>query len=294
MFSAKFGRLITAMVTPFQKDLSLDFDSLERLIEHLIQNKTTSLLITGTTGENPTLTYAEEWELLKTTKSIVKGRIPIIFGAGSNSTQTACETSCKAEELGADAILSICPYYNKPNQEGIFAHFSAIASSVKLPIILYNNPGRTCSSLEATTVFKLNEKFTSICAIKESSGSLDAITQLKLKTEKVEIYCGDDNLILPALSVGAVGAVSVTSHIAGLMLNNLIEKFLNGNNQEAVKIHSKLFNLFKILFSSPSPGPVKYLLKEMGICEDYLRLPLTPPTETVRNSLKQIFNELCF
>jgi 4-hydroxy-tetrahydrodipicolinate synthase len=292
MFFQQFGQLITAMVTPFREDLSIDFTALERLVNHLIKSGTTSILITGTTGENPTLSHDEEWELLKKTKEIVAGRVPIIFGAGSNSTKTAVSTSKQAKDLGADGIMSVSPYYNKPNQKGITAHFSAIASEVNLPILLYNNPGRTASSIDAETVAHLNKSFSHICAVKESSGTMDAVSSLRLKAPEVEIYCGDDNLILPSLSLGVKGAVSVTSHVAGEHLKEMIDKFTSGQTKEAAKIHLYLYPLFKALFSSPSPGPAKFLLSKMGICEPYVRLPLTEPAEDVRESLKQVFDNI--
>ncbi len=292
MFSTQFGLLTTAMITPFKQNLEIDYEALEKLINHLIVNGSDSLLITGTTGENPTLEYEEEWELLNKTKEIVQKRVPIMFGAGSNSTKTAIQVSVQAEKLGADAILSVAPYYNKPNQDGIFAHFSEIAKAVKLPIMLYNNPGRTCSHIFPETALALNEQFGHINAIKESSGSLDLLTQFRLTAPNLEVYCGDDNLILPSLAVGAVGAVSVSSHLAGKQIKNLIQNFFNGKMSEAVKIHYKLFPLFKAAFSSPSPGPIKYALSELKICEPYLRLPLTETAQDVRDSLNEILKNL--
>lgn len=292
MFSAQFGLLMTAMITPFNESLEIDYEALEKLINHLISNGSDSLLITGTTGENPTLEFEEEWELLNRTKEIVQKRIPILFGAGSNSTKTAVQVSIQAQKLGVDGILSVAPYYNKPNQEGIFAHFSEIAKAVHLPIMLYNNPGRTCSHIFPETAAALNKEFGHINAIKESSGSLDLITQLSLLAPNLEIYCGDDNLILPSLSVGAVGAVSVSSHLAGQQIKNLIQNFFSGRIREAVKIHYKLFPLFKEAFASPSPGPIKYALSQMQICKPYLRLPLTETAQDVRDSLNEILKSL--
>ncbi|MDJ0626203.1 MAG: 4-hydroxy-tetrahydrodipicolinate synthase [Candidatus Caenarcaniphilales bacterium] len=292
MFSEKFGRLITAMVTPFNHDLSIDFDSLEKLINHLIETGTESILVSGTTGENPTLTHDEEWILLRKTKEIINGRIPIIFGAGSNSTKTATESSLKAQEEGADGIMSVCPYYNKPNQEGIIAHFSAVAEAVDLPILIYNNPGRTGSYIEANAVSFLNKKFSNISAVKESSGSLDFFVNSKIENPNVEVYCGDDYLTLPSLSVGSVGVVSVASHFVGKDIRELIETFLTGKNSEAAKIHTKLFPLYKALFKSPSPGPTKYILSKLGVIKSYVRLPITQPAESVRNSLDEFVNEI--
>ncbi len=292
MFLNQFGRLITACITPFREDLTIDYPGLENLLEHLLRTGSDSVLITGTTGENPTLTHNEEWELLKNTKAILKGRASVLFGAGSNCTRTAVEVSVKAEELGADGLLSVAPYYNKPNQEGIYEHFSAVAKAVKIPVMLYNNPGRTCSFIEPETLAKLNSEHKNIYAVKESSGSLDTLSQFRIKCPDVEIYCGDDNLILPSLTLGAKGAVSVASHIAGKQLKEMLTKFLDGKIEEAAKIHFKLYPLFKACFASPSPGPVKYALSELGLCNPHLRLPLTPPAQSVRDSLNQILISL--
>jgi 4-hydroxy-tetrahydrodipicolinate synthase len=292
MFSSQFGQLITAMVTPFQEDRSIDYVSLEKLLEHLIKTGSDSILITGTTGENPTLTHDEEWELLTTTKAIVKGRVPILFGAGSNCTRTAVEVSQKAQQHGADGVLSVVPYYNKPNQEGIFAHFAEIAKAIDIPVMLYNNPGRTCVGIDVSSVRELVKKHSNIIAMKESSGSLDSITLLQTQVPEIEVYCGDDNLILPSLSVGAAGAVSVASHLVGNDIKALSQNFIQGKVLEAAKIHNKLFPLFKAIFSSPSPGPVKYALSELGICKPYLRLPLTEPAQIVRDSLNQIMADI--
>lgn len=293
MFSQKFGRLITAMVTPFKgEDREIDFEGLESLIDHLIKSGSTSLLITGTTGENPTLNHDEEWSLLKNTISIVKGRVPIIFGAGSNSTKTTASVSEEAVKNGADAVMLVVPYYNKPNQEGIFEHYSYVAERVKCPILLYNNPGRTCSYINADTIMRLNQKYPHIQAIKESRSdtALDTITELQSKAPNIEIYSGDDSLILPILSLGGVGVVSVASHIVGEQMKELVNDFLSGAYEKSCDKFNKLFPLFKALFSSPSPGPVKFLLSEMGVCNSMLRLPLTEPSEEVKEDLLKILS----
>jgi 4-hydroxy-tetrahydrodipicolinate synthase len=281
-FSSQFGQLMTAMVTPFKEDLSLDFEALEKLINHLIATGTKSILLTGTTGENPTLTHEEEWELLKVSQEIIKKRVPVVFGAGSNSTKTAIESSIAAQKAGVDAVMSVCPYYNKPNQEGMFKHFAAVAEAVKIPVMLYNNPGRTGVSLEAQTIAELNRKHSNISSIKESSGSLDLLALIQNQAPDFEIYCGDDNLTLPALAVGAKGVVSVASHVCGEQISELIKNVFNGNLGQAARIHLELFSLFKALFSSPSPGIIK----------PYLRLPLTPPAEEVRKTLSKVLAQV--
>ena len=294
-FSEKFGKLITAMVTPFQDNYSIDFKALEVLIEHLIKTGSTSILITGTTGENPTLTYEEEWELLKACKNIINNRVPIIFGAGSNCTKTSIEVAKKAVSNGVDAIMLVAPYYNKPNQDGLFEHFCAITKEINnTPVLLYNNPGRTCSYIQSGTIAKLHETCPNIQAIKESRSeqAIDTITQLRIIAPSFEIYSGDDGLILPVLALGGVGLVSVASHLVGKELTFLMNSFLCGNHEEASEKFNKLYPLIRSLFSSTSPGPVKYLLSEKNICKPYLRLPLTQPADKIKESLKEIFEEI--
>lgn len=297
MFSDKFGRLITAMITPFSsktEEREVDFEALEKLIEHLIKTGSTSLLITGTTGENPTLSHEEEWQLLKRTKEIVNNRVPVIFGSGSNSTKTTIETSKKAVELGADAVMLVSPYYNKPSQEGLFSHFAKVAEAVDVSILLYNNPGRTCSYIQASTIAMLNQKYPNIKAIKESrsENALDTITQLRIIAPNVEIYSGDDSMILPVLALGGVGIVSVASHITGLQITEMMNEFLSGRYERAEKIFNTFYPLFRGLFTAPSPAPVKYLLSELNICDESVRLPLTEAPENVKQSLKEIFSEV--
>ncbi|MDX1918967.1 MAG: 4-hydroxy-tetrahydrodipicolinate synthase [Candidatus Caenarcaniphilales bacterium] len=292
-FSAKFGSLITAMITPFEEDGSLDTAAVGSLIEHLVQTCTSALLVTGTTGENPTLTYAEEWELLKLVKERSQSKVPLIFNAGSNCTRTAIEVAKEAEMHKVDALMLVSPYYNKPNQEGIYAHFSAVAEKTSLPIMLYNNPGRTASLIEPETVLRLVRAYPGrFQAIKESSGQMDLITRLRIEVPEIEIYSGDDNLTLPILALGGVGSVSVASHLIGREVQELTRLFLSGDHLEAAKIHYRIFPLVKALFASPSPGPVKYLLSVEGICKPYLRLPLTSPAPDVRKALETAYRGL--
>ena len=274
------GEIITAMVTPFKENFEVDYESLEKLVNHLIATGSDAILVAGTTGECPTLTHEEEWDVLKFALITVNGRVKVIMGTGSNSTETAVMTAKKAEELGADAILTVVPYYNKPNQSGMKAHFSAVAEAVKLPIILYNIPGRTGVNMLPATVAELAEKYSNIVAVKQSNGDLDLISEMKSICPKdFVIYSGDDSLTLPMMSLGAFGVISVASHVVGLEMKEMISAFKNGNNVLALEKHIELFQIFKKLFMCPSPSPVKEMLSKMGIIKNVLRLPLVNMTD---------------
>lgn len=272
--------VITAMVTPFDENLKVDFQALEKLVNHLIDNGSDAILVYGTTGESPTLTHDEEWEILKFVIKVNNGRVKIIAGAGSNCTQTAVMAAKKAEEIGADAILSVVPYYNKPNQNGIYAHFSEIADSVKLPVILYNIPGRTGINMLPKTVAKLAENHSNIVALKQSNGDLDLISETRqVCPDDFIIFSGDDSLTLPMLSIGANGVISVASHIVGKDVKQMITLFKQGKIKDAMAKHKELFPLFKKLFICPNPVPVKEALSKMGIIRNILRKPLVNMTE---------------
>ncbi len=269
------GEVITAMVTPFTKDGNVDYDKAGELARYLIDNGSDSLLITATTGECPTLTNVEEIELLSTVKRAVKNEAKIIMGAGSNSTSEAVKYAKMAEKEGADAILSVVPYYNKPSQEGMKAHFSAIAEATKLPIIVYNIPSRTGVDMQPETVNYLARKYNNIVGIKQSSPDLDKISEMRdICPEDFDIYSGDDSLTLPMLSLGAKGVVSVASHLYGEEIKSMIDDFKEGNVKEALNMHMILYPMFKKLFMAPNPVPVKAALSKLGIIKDYVRQPL--------------------
>ena len=269
------GEVITAMVTPFNEDLSIDYPALEKLVNHLIETGSDSILVAGTTGETPTLSHEEEAEMFYFVKKIVNGRVKVIMGAGSNSTQTAVESSKKAKELGADAILTVVPYYNKPSQKGMYEHFSSIAKAVDIPIILYNIPGRTGVNMQPATIAKLAKDFKNIVAVKQSNSDLDLISDIKLLCpEDFAVYSGDDSLTIPMMSLGAHGVISVASHIAGNDLKRMVKAFKSGKNEEALKLHLKLYPLFRKLFMAPNPVPVKAALSHIGIIKEYVRKPL--------------------
>ena len=285
------GEVITAMVTPMDENRKVNYGGMEVLAKHLTDNGSDSLLVAGTTGESPTLTHEEELELLSTVRSIVGKTAKIVMGTGSNSTETAVTASKKAVAAGADAILSVVPYYNKPSQQGMYEHFSTIAKAVKnTPIILYNIPGRTGVNMQPDTVAKLANDFDNIVAIKQSFPDLDVITELKEKLPSdVAIYCGDDSLTLPMLSLGAYGVISVASHVAGKDVKAMVRAFKEGRTEDALKLHLHLAPLFRKLFMAPNPVPVKYALSKVDIIGDYVRRPLVELTEDEKIEFLKVF-----
>ena len=280
--------VITAMVTAFDSDEKVNYEKTVNLAKHLIKNGSDAIIAAGTTGESPTLTHEEELNLLKELKQSVGDKTMVIMGSGSNSTKTAVEMSQKMQENGADAVLSVVPYYNKPSQNGMYEHFSIIAKSVDIPIILYNIPGRTGVNMQPQTVAKLASEFKNIKALKQSSPDMDYLSEVKQLVDKdFTLFCGDDSLILPMMSLGATGVISVASHLVGNKLQQMIKDFKNGNIDEALKIHLSLFPLFKKLFMAPNPVPVKEALSKMNLIENVLRRPLTKMNEA---QLKEFYS----
>ncbi|QII49012.1 4-hydroxy-tetrahydrodipicolinate synthase [Bacillus paralicheniformis] len=287
-----FGNIATAMVTPFDKNENIDFQKLSKLIDYLINNGTDSLVVVGTTGESPTLSEEEKVALIQYSVKEAAGRVPIIAGTGSNNTKASIKLTKKAEEAGADAVMLVTPYYNKPSQEGMYRHFRAIAEETSLPVMLYNVPGRTAASLAPETTIRLAE-IPNIIAIKEASGDLDAMTKIVAETpEDFAVYSGDDSLTLPALSVGARGIVSVASHIIGPEMQEMIKHYTEGNTAQAALIHQKLLPLMKGLFAAPNPSPLKTALQLKGLDVGSVRLPLIPLNEDERLRLSSLMNGL--
>jgi 4-hydroxy-tetrahydrodipicolinate synthase len=285
------GEIITAMVTPFNSKREIDFNKAEALTDYLVKNGTDTLLVAGTTGEGPTLTHEEEFELLSTIKRANRNRAKVIMNAGSNSTDTAIQSAKWAEKEEVDGILSVVPYYNKPSQSGMIAHFSAIAEATNLPIIIYNIPGRTGVNMQPATVKKLAEKYDNIVGIKQSFADMDAITEMKMICpEDFSIYSGDDSLTLPMLSLGAYGVVSVASHILGTDMKSMIRNFKTGDVKAALNMHRKLYPAFKKLFMAPNPVPVKAALAHFGIIEDYVRRPLVELTADEKEELFSVID----
>ena len=287
-----FGSVSTAMVTPFDSKGNIDFARTTKLVNHLINNGTDSLVVAGTTGESPTLTTEEKLALFKHVVKVVDGRVPVIAGTGSNNTKASIDLSKRAEETGVDALLIVAPYYNKPSQEGIFAHYKAIADAVNLPIMAYNVPGRTIVSISVDTVVRLAE-IPNIVALKDAGGNLDTMAEIIENTsDDFLLYSGDDGLTLPSLAVGSVGIVSVASHVIGNEMQAMIQAFRNGENKEAAQLHRKLLPVMNELFKAPSPAPVKTALQLKGLDVGGVRLPLLPLNHAERTALSMRLNEL--
>lgn len=274
-----FGQLITAMVTPFTEENQIDWGSLEKIIEHLIDTGTDTIVVVGTTGESPTLSHEEKLKLYRFVVEQAKGRVKVIAGTGNNNTADTVRLTQEAEECGVDGCLLVVPYYNKPSQTGLYRHFETIAKETSLPLMLYNIPGRTGINMTVETMVELG-KLDSIVAIKESSGDIDQITRLVASLDgSAVVYSGDDYLLLPILSVGGAGVVSVASHLVGKQIKRLIEAFQNGDHQEATQINQQLYPIFKGLFITSNPVPVKYALSKLGLCRPNVRPPLAEMSE---------------
>ncbi|MBR3605933.1 MAG: 4-hydroxy-tetrahydrodipicolinate synthase [Candidatus Gastranaerophilales bacterium] len=280
------GELITAMVTPMDSTRAVDYEGVEKVSRHLLEQKTDAIVVAGTTGESPTLTHEEEYEILHCVKATVNGDCKVIMGAGSNCTDTAIRSSKKAQELGADAILSVVPYYNKPSQQGLIEHFGAIAKSVDIPVILYNIPGRTGIDMAPSTIAFLAKEYSNIVAVKQSNANLDLISEIKmLAPDNFAIYSGDDSLTLPMMSIGAHGVVSVASHVVGCEIKSMISNFKAGQITAASNMHKYLYPLFKKIFMAPNPTPIKALLSKLDVIQNYVRRPLTELDEQDRLQL---------
>lgn len=259
----ELGRIATAMVTPFSEDGTIDLGKTEKLIEHLIENGTDSLVVSGTTGESPTLTWEEIEELVTFTVKQVNGRVPVIVGTGSNCTQTSIDATKRMEKCGVDGIMLVTPYYNKPDQKGMYTHFSTIAKETELPILLYNIPGRSVVNMLPETTIALS-KIDNIKAIKEASGDLEQMAEIIAGTaDDFKVYSGDDGLTLPLLAIGGDGIVSVSSHIAGNEMQKMIVAHEEGRVKEAATMHRTLLPFFNAMFSSPNPIALKYGLKKL-------------------------------
>lgn len=287
------GEVITAMVTPFNSKREIDYNKAEELAKYLITHGSDALLVAGTTGEGPTLTHEEEFELLSTIKRAVANKAKVIMNAGSNCTDTAVMAAKWAQKEGVDAVLSVVPYYNKPSQKGMIEHFSAVAESVDIPVIIYNIPGRTGVNMLPETVAALAEKYQNIVAVKQSYPDMDMITEMKLCCpDDFTIYSGDDSLTLPMMSLGARGVISVASHIFGSEVKSMIRNYKTGEFLAAVNMHKKLYPVFKKLFMAPNPVPVKAALTHKGIIEDFVRKPLVELTSIEKTDLFMIIDEV--
>ena len=284
-------RLLTAMVTPMKADLSVDFAKAEQLADFLIAHGSDALVVAGTTGESPTLTKDEKLQLFAAVKSASGGRAAIIAGTGGNDTASSIDLTLKAEKLGVDGCMLVTPYYNKPPQAGLFRHFSMIAEKTSLPILLYVVPGRTGVNMTSDTTVSLARKYANIVAVKEASGSLDQAAEIVSGApEGFSVLSGDDNLTLPLMAVGADGIVSVASHICGNEIRQMVYAFAAGDAAGAAKMHRRLLPVFKSMFITTNPIPVKASLSLVGIDAGPVRPPLVDITpaemEKVRSAAK--------
>jgi len=282
-----FRGTFTAVVTPFRNG-AVDFPVLEKLIEGQIAGGITGIVAVGTTGESPTLTHDEKHEIIQHTIKIAKGRCQVIAGAGTNSTRDSIEAVKFAEKAGADGALLVAPYYNKPSQEGLFRHFKAVAEATKLPIMLYNIPGRCSVDILPDTVVRLAEACRNVVSIKEASGSVDRVAELRRRLSKeFTILSGDDGLTLPFMSVGAAGVVSVASNLFPAQLCSLVRSCESGDFQSAENLHRKMGGIFKDLFIEPNPVPVKTALAWRGAISFEVRLPLCEMAEPNQARLRK-------
>ena len=285
-----FGKVITAMVTPFDHKGNIDLAKTTQLVNYLIENGTDSIVVSGTTGESPTLSTEEKLALFQHVVKVANKRVKVIAGTGSNNTYASIELSKKAEKIGVDGLLLVAPYYNKPNQQGLYEHFKAIAESTELPIMLYNIPGRTAVTIATDTIVKLSA-IPNIVALKESTGDLAAATAIIANTdESFKLYSGDDYLTLPMLAIGATGVVSVSSHIIGNEMQEMIKAYQSGETEKAALMHQRLLPVMNGMFIAPNPTPVKTALQMKGIDVGSVRLPLVPLTGQERENLSTIVN----
>lgn len=288
-----FGRLVTAMVTPFDDQLKVNWDQLEKLIDYLIvEQKNDTLVVSGTTGESPTLTDDEKIQLFEAAAKFARGRCKIIAGTGSNETAHTVHLTRQAERIGVDGVLIVAPYYNRPSQEGVYQHFKAAAEATPLPVMIYNIPSRTGINISPETLLRIAE-LPNVVATKESHNDFDHITKLIAHAPAdFKVYCGDDPLTVPYLSLGAYGVVSVAGHIVGARIKEMVYAYLDGKVNEARQIHFELHPIFKGLFECPhrvpSPAPVKHALNVKGLNVGGVRLPLVSVTEAEARFIEQL------
>ncbi len=288
-----FKGLGIALVTPFTSDGQIDYESLKRLIDYQINNGADFLCIMATTGEIPTLTTEEKQRIKELVLNIVQGRLPILMGCGGNNTSAVVEELQKNDFDGIDGILSICPFYNKPTQEGLFKHFEAISKATTLPIVLYNVPGRTGVNMEAETTIKLAHECPNIVAIKEASGNLKQVEEIiKNKPSNFDVISGDDSLTDQIIERGATGVISVIGNAFPKEFSNMVHLELKGDYENALKIHRNLTDIFDLLFIDGNPTGIKATLSEMGMIENVLRLPLVPARPGTIQSISKLVKEL--
>lgn len=312
----EMGEILTAMVTPFRGNLEVDYGRASELAEKLVEEESDGIVVAGTTGESPTLTKEEKVKLFKRIVDTVGTRAYVVAGTGTNSTKASIELSKAAEDCGVDALLLVAPYYNKPPQEGLYEHFSMIAKAVSLPVILYNIPGRTGVNISNEVIERLHRDHSNIVAVKDATGNLEQTSDLAMRTNAFagtgklvgaksgkarkasgsgrafRIYSGDDSLTLPILACGGTGVISVTSHVAGKRMKDMITSYFEGNVEQAKKRHWELFPLFKALFITTNPIMVKEALKIMGFDAGPLRPPLVSASDEQSSKLRDVMKKM--
>ena len=293
MAQNKFRGLSIALITPFKTDGSIDFDALDRLVEYQIKGRADFLCIMGTTAETPTLSREEKRLLKEHLVERVAGRVPLLMGCGGNNTAAILDELQNEDWKGIDGVLSVCPYYNKPSQEGLYQHFAAIAKVSPVPVVLYNVPGRTGVNMTAETTLRLAREFENIVAIKEASGNITQMDDIiKNKPQHFDVISGDDGITFPLITLGAVGVISVIGNALPAEFSRMVRLALRGEYSSSLTIHHKFTELFKLLFVDGNPAGVKAMLSEMGMIQNVLRLPLVPTRLTTMEKISQIVKEL--
>lgn len=286
-----FGRILTAMVTPMNEALEIDYEEAVRLAKYLVSHGSDGVVVCGTTGESPTVTADEKVELFRVVKEAL-GKTPVIAGIGSYSTDATIALARKAAATGVDGFLVVVPYYNKPSQEGLFQHFKAIAEATPIPLILYNVPSRTSANLMPATVKRLAE-IPNIVALKEAAGSVDQVSELKrMLPPEFVIYSGDDSMTLPMLALGCDGVISVAAHVIGDEMKEMVDAWFAGDSARATKLHLELFPMFKGIFITTNPVPIKALVEMIGIKAGGVRLPLVTATPEEVKFLKDLLDDV--
>lgn len=282
-----------ALVTPFTKQFNVDHDALKRLCTHVINGKVDYLVVLGTTGESVTLSETEKQEVIETVYSTAKQKIPLVLGLGGNNTHQLCNSFKTIDKKKFSAVLSVAPYYNKPNASGYYQHYKSIVHTSSLPIILYNVPGRTGSNMSAEIQLKLAHDFKSVIATKEASGNLEQMMHIfKHKPKSFQLICGDDNLTLPAIAAGASGVISVVANAFPAEFSAMVAYCRKAQFELARNIHYNFFHLIQYLFADGNPGGIKVTLQELGICKSVVRLPLAPPHNGVQKSIRSVLKSL--
>ncbi len=283
-----------ALITPFKEDESVDYDALMRMVDYLVQNNTDFLCVLGTTAETPTLTEDEKQQIKRRVIERVAGRIPILLGLGGNNTRAIVDALKNDDFTGVDAVLSVVPYYNKPSQEGIYQHYRAIAQArPDMPIVLYNVPGRTGVNMTAETTLRIARDFPNVIAVKEASGNITQMDDIiKNKPDTFDVISGDDGITFPLITLGAVGVISVIGNAFPREFSRMVRLALQGDYANALTIHHKFAELFKLLFVDGNPAGVKAMLNAMGMVENKLRLPLVPTRITTFEAMRRILSEL--